>query len=53
MFFGAGTSTRSAAADVRALLEAADPYRDLVARFAVREATLDDVFLTLTGGSHA
>ena len=32
-----------------ALLDAADPGRVLIAGFAVRDATLDDVFLTLTG----
>ncbi len=47
-----GAATDGSAADVRALLEAADPGRDLIASFAVREATLDDVFLTLTGGTH-
>jgi ABC-2 type transport system ATP-binding protein len=36
------------AAEVRALLDDLDPDRDQVARFAVREATLDDVFLSLT-----
>lgn len=36
------------AAEVRALLDDLDPARDQIARFAVREATLDDVFLTLT-----
>ena len=33
---------------MRALLDAADPGRVLVASFAVHGATLDDVFLTLT-----
>jgi len=30
------------------VLDEADPGRDLIAGFAVREATLDDVFFTLT-----
>jgi len=47
-----GVSTDGSAAQVRALLEEADPGRDLIASFAVRGATLDDVFLALTGGSH-
>ena len=41
--------TDGSAAEVRALLDAADPGRVLIASFAVRGATLDDVFLTLTG----
>jgi ABC-2 type transport system ATP-binding protein len=41
-------STDGHAAQVRALLDELDPARDQIARFAVREATLDDVFLTLT-----
>jgi ABC-2 type transport system ATP-binding protein len=44
-----GVPTDGSAAQVRALLDAADPDRSLVASFAVRGATLDDVFLTLTG----
>jgi ABC-2 type transport system ATP-binding protein len=40
--------TDGSAAEVRALLDAADPGRTLVASFAVRGASLDDVFLTLT-----
>jgi ABC-2 type transport system ATP-binding protein len=36
------------AAEVRSLLDELDPARDRIARFAVREATLDDVFLSLT-----
>jgi ABC-2 type transport system ATP-binding protein len=34
---------------LRALLDAADPGRVLIAGFAVRGVTLDDVFLALTG----
>jgi ABC-2 type transport system ATP-binding protein len=34
---------------VRALLDEVDPGRRAVARFAVHTATLDDVFLALTG----
>jgi ABC-2 type transport system ATP-binding protein len=44
-----GVPTDGDAARVRALLDDADPARILVASFAVRDATLDDVFLTLTG----
>jgi ABC-2 type transport system ATP-binding protein len=44
-----GVPTDGSAAQVRALLDAADPDRSLIASFAVRGATLDDVFLTLTG----
>ncbi len=47
-----GLPTDGSAAPVRALLDEADPDRSLVASFAVREATLDDVFLTLTGATH-
>ncbi len=43
-----GVPTDGSAAEVRALLDAADPGRVLVAGFAVHGATLDDVFLTLT-----
>jgi hypothetical protein len=43
-----GVATDGSAAQVRALLDQADPRRDMVASFAVRGATLDDVFLTLT-----
>src|SRR5581483_5942030 len=45
----AGVPTEGDAAEVRAILDAADPRRDLIASFAVHGATLDDVFLTLTG----
>ena len=34
---------------VRALLDELDPGRDLIADFAVHTASLDDVFMTLTG----
>jgi ABC-2 type transport system ATP-binding protein len=44
-----GVPTEGDAAEVRALLDAADPGRDLIADFTVHRATLDDVFLTLTG----
>ena len=43
-----GVPTGGSAAEVRALLDAADPGRTLVASFAVRGASLDDVFLILT-----
>ena len=45
----AGVATDGSAAQVRALLDEIDPDRCLIAAFAVRDATLDDVFLTLTG----
>jgi ABC-2 type transport system ATP-binding protein len=44
-----GIATDGSAAQVRALLDEADPDRRLVAAFAVHGATLDDVFLSLTG----
>src|ERR1035438_2592972 len=44
-----GIATDGSAAQVRALLDAADPDRGLVTGFAVHDATLDDVFLTVTG----
>ena len=44
-----GVATDGSAAQVRALLDAADPDRGLVASFAVHDVTLDDVFLSLTG----
>jgi ABC-2 type transport system ATP-binding protein len=43
-----GVPTDGSATEVRALLDAADPGRTLIASFAVRGASLDDVFLTLT-----
>ena len=42
-------ATDGTAAHVRALLDEIDPRRDGVERFATRGATLDDVFLALTG----
>jgi ABC-2 type transport system ATP-binding protein len=44
-----GVATDGNAAGVRALLDQLDPARDLVRDFAVNGATLDDVFLSLTG----
>jgi ABC-2 type transport system ATP-binding protein len=44
-----GAATGGTAAQVRALLDEVDPDRCAVLRFAVHRATLDDVFLTLTG----
>jgi len=44
-----GVATDGTAAHVRALLDAVDPGGERVARFAVHDATLDDVFLALTG----
>ena len=43
-----GVPTGGSAAEVRALLDTVDPGRTLVAGFAVRTASLDDVFLILT-----
>ena len=43
-----GGPAEGSAAQIRALLDAADPGRVLIASFAVRGASLDDVFLTLT-----
>jgi ABC-2 type transport system ATP-binding protein len=43
-----GVATDGSAAHVRALLDELDPARELVARFTVHSATLDDVFLELT-----
>ena len=44
-----GVATDGTAAQVRALLDELDPGRRAVAAFSVRSATLDDVFLALTG----
>jgi ABC-2 type transport system ATP-binding protein len=41
-------ATDGSAAHVRALLDELDPDHSLIAEFAVRDATLDDVFLELT-----
>ncbi|MGW6867659.1 ATP-binding cassette domain-containing protein [Streptomyces sp. NPDC054901] len=46
-----GLPTDGTAAHVRALLDEIDPDRTDIARFALRTATLDDVFLTLTGAA--
>ncbi|GIH17638.1 ATP-binding cassette domain-containing protein [Rugosimonospora africana] len=48
-----GLPTDGTAAHVRALLDDVDPQRRAVARFAVHTATLDDVFLALTGHTAA
>ena len=48
-----GVATDGSAAHVRALLDEVDPDRRAVERFAVHSATLDDVFLALTGHSAA
>jgi ABC-2 type transport system ATP-binding protein len=42
-------ATDGSANQVRALLDEVDPMRRAVARFTVHSATLDDVFLALTG----
>jgi ABC-2 type transport system ATP-binding protein len=44
-----GVATDGSAAHVRALLDEVDPLRRAVRSFAVHSATLDDVFLALTG----
>jgi ABC-2 type transport system ATP-binding protein len=44
-----GIATDGSAAHVRALLDEVDPTRRAVDRFAIHSATLDDVFLALTG----
>ncbi len=44
-----GVATDGSAAQVRALLDEIDPQGAAVQRFAVHTATLDDVFLALTG----
>ncbi len=44
-----GVATDGSAAHVRAVLDEVDPGRAAVASFAVHIATLDDVFLALTG----
>jgi ABC-2 type transport system ATP-binding protein len=44
-----GVATDGSAAQVRALLDEVDPGRGTVERFSVHTATLDDVFLALTG----
>ncbi|WP_411101495.1 ATP-binding cassette domain-containing protein [Streptomyces sp. cmx-4-9] len=46
-----GLTTDGSAAHVRALLDEIDPDRTRVDRFTLRSATLDDVFLTLTGAA--
>ncbi|MET9549211.1 ATP-binding cassette domain-containing protein [Streptomyces sp. NPDC006627] len=43
-----GVATSGRAEHVRELLDAVDPERELVERFAVHGATLGDVFMTLT-----
>ncbi len=44
-----GVATDGSAAHVRALLDEVDPRRNAVRTFTVHTATLDDVFLALTG----
>jgi ABC-2 type transport system ATP-binding protein len=44
-----GVACHGEGAAVRALLDELDPDRDQIAEFSVRTASLDDVFLTLTG----
>ena len=44
-----GVATNGSAAHVRDLLDRFDPTRKTIRSFAIRTATLDDVFLALTG----
>ena len=44
-----GVATDGGAADVAALLDEIDPARRRGRTFAIHDATLDDVFLALTG----
>ena len=44
-----GVATDGGAADVRALLDELDPDRSQIASFSLHTASLDDVFMTLTG----
>jgi ABC-2 type transport system ATP-binding protein len=44
-----GVATDGTAAHVRAVLDELDPNHRAISRFEVRGATLDDVFLALTG----
>jgi ABC-2 type transport system ATP-binding protein len=44
-----GIPTDGSAAHVRSVLDSADPTRTAVATFDIHRATLDDVFLALTG----
>jgi ABC-2 type transport system ATP-binding protein len=44
-----GVATDGSGAHVRFLLDEIDPQRCAIERFGVHEATLDDVFMTLTG----
>jgi ABC-2 type transport system ATP-binding protein len=46
-----GVATDGSAAHVRALLDEVDPRHRAVRRFALHSATLDDVFLALTGAA--
>ncbi|MFF1409687.1 ATP-binding cassette domain-containing protein [Streptomyces sp. NPDC058289] len=48
---GLSLPTDGSAAHVRSLLDELDPDHTAVDRFSVRGATLDDVFLTLTGAA--
>ncbi len=48
-----GVATDGSARQVRALFDELDPARDAVASFEIHRATLDDVFLALTGHTAA
>jgi ABC-2 type transport system ATP-binding protein len=44
-----GIAINGDAAEVRSLLDELDPHRKRISRFALHAASLDDVFLSLTG----
>jgi ABC-2 type transport system ATP-binding protein len=46
---GISIPVQGGAWEVRALLDRLDPDRERIVRFSLREASLDDVFMTLTG----
>ncbi len=48
-----GVATDGSAPHVRALLDEVDPGGGAIERFSLHSATLDDVFLSLTGGAGA
>jgi ABC-2 type transport system ATP-binding protein len=50
---GLSVGSDGSASHVRAVLDEVDPARALLARFDVHRASLDDVFLALTGNSNA
>ena len=48
-----GVASDGDAADVRALLDELDPQCRIIGRFGLHAASLDDVFLSLTGNDTA